>query len=85
MKIIKTSSQAKREQSLKASALSSCGKCPECGESKDYTFSIGGSKGILSTGTRTFSKGVFKQKCFKIDGFKCLSCGCEWESDPYEY
>ena len=54
-------------------------------ENKDYTFSIGGSKGILSTGTRTFSKGVFKQRCFKIDGFKCLSCGCEWESDPYEY
>ena len=85
MKIIKTSSQAKREQIIKASALSACGKCPECGENKDYAFSIGGSKGILSTGTRTFSKGVFKQRCFKVERFKCLTCGTEWESDPYEY
>ena len=54
-------------------------------ENKDYTFSIGGSKGILSTGTRTFSKGVFKQRCFKVERFKCLTCGTEWESDPYEY
>ena len=54
MKITKTSSQAKREQMLKASALSSCGKCPECGEMNTKDNSI------------THNKRQYCFKCYEL-------------------
>ncbi|HAU84556.1 MAG TPA: hypothetical protein DCW90_03310 [Lachnospiraceae bacterium] len=57
--------------------------CPCCKESRPFSLDgtrfVGVSDGIIRTETR----GFFKMKIVHIRLYKCWTCGCEWEGDPY--
>lgn len=68
-------------------ANSDCKSCPLCKESSSFYIDkvTGKARGIL-TGlySETYVKFRFpKIKRYKKDKYKCFSCGCEWESEPY--
>lgn len=88
MKITQTASDAKRLNTNKSIANRGCNVCPNCGERSDYVKNLFSGKktgGILNGGQRTWSSGFFKTKHWKVDTYKCMTCGCGWESDPYEW
>ena len=79
----------------RAKANIGCNVCPICGENKtDFGYVIKSmnektnpnilNKGILHLGYYTKYKGIFNTVILHIDQYKCLSCGTEWESEPYE-
>lgn len=76
MKIIKTADRVAFLKRAEQIANQGCDKCPCCG--KPYN-------GIPTVKT-WYECGLFKVgKSMKVQGYKCYSCGAEWESDPYEY
>lgn len=88
MKITKTREDVNRQENARKVANIKCHICPECGESKDrWEFCKKGNKkrtgGILNAGYKIQYKGMFKQKRYRIDCYKCLTCGVEWQSEPY--
>ena len=74
MKITKTSIEVKMEQDQYKEAHDGCEKCPCCGFYK-YP---------MTNGSYTFNKGFIKKTTMKVDKYRCLACGSEWESDPYD-
>ncbi len=89
MRIIKTSNEANRLAQAKEAANKGCDKCPCCGEAKSWDRYMQegiSSKGILKgVGDRTWIAGLFHKRNMRCDGYKCKSCGAEWESDPYQW
>ena len=88
MKSIRTSAQAANLNMSKQNANIGCNVCPCCGETKDSFnyFAAGKSrKGLLRGLQKTWVEGLFKMKNMKCDCYKCLTCGAEWESEPYEW
>lgn len=74
MKITKTSIEVMMEKDKYISAHDGCEKCPCCGFNR-YP---------MSDGSYTFKRGFINKTTLKVDKYKCLACGCEWESDPYD-
>lgn len=64
-----------------------CRKCPNCGETRDYFVCLQNrTSGGISQGIyRSWHEGFFKMKSMRADCYTCHSCGCEWESEPYEW
>lgn len=88
MRITKTSDRFSALENAKRIANAGCNKCPCCGETKSSLsyFTVGEiHKGILSGLSKTWAEGLFKMKDMKCDCYKCLTCGAEWESEPYEW
>lgn len=77
-------------ETARAKATADCWKCPICGETRKYWIGINTpkedlGKGIIELGYRVHHKfRLFSIKTFRIDGFKCCTCGATWESDEYE-
>lgn len=87
MKITKTSDKALSLKNAREIANIGCNKCPCCGETKshaDYLFEDI-NKGIIRGLQKTWVEGLFKMKNMKCDFYHCLTCGAEWESEPYEW
>ena len=66
-------------RAARETANKGCNVCPCCGENRmdgciDHTF-------------KTWKRWswLLQTKNMKADCYHCLSCGAEWESDPYEY
>lgn len=83
MKIIRQSATDYTKKELKRmQANKGCNVCPNCGESKPYYIAENGKwKGVHQS---VFT--IKHHKFFKVyntDPYKCYTCGCEWESDPY--
>lgn len=82
MKILNKSSEYE-------SANLNCHCCPICNERSSFYIdkTTGKARGIISgLYSETYVKfGFPKMKYYKKDKYKCFSCGCEWESDPYLY
>lgn len=74
MKITKTLSQVNNNAYNESVANIGCENCPECGTK--FT-------GILLE--KTYAGGLFATKSYRIDCYHCRNCGCEWESEPYQY
>lgn len=88
MKVTKSVDDVKRFNTNKSIGNRGCDVCPNCGERSDYFDNLCSGKktgGIMDTGARTWANGFFKTRYWKADTYKCMTCGCEWESDPYEY
>lgn len=88
MRITKTSDRVSSLESAKRIANIGCNKCPCCGETKSSIsyYSLGEiNKGIVSGLSKTWAEGFFKMKSMKCDCYHCLTCGAEWESEPYEW
>lgn len=88
MRITKTSDHATFLKNAKRVANIGCNKCPCCGETKQSTeyILIGEwNKGIVSGLQKTWAEGFFKMKSMKCDCYHCLTCGAQWESEPYEW
>lgn len=60
--------------------------CPSCGETRSFYeyFAEGKFKGVLSGTYKSWVEGFFKMKTMRVDCYSCCTCGCKWESDPYE-
>ena len=74
MIITQNKSAADRLDQQRKIANIGCSACPECGAP---------FKGIPAM--KSWVKGFFKTRYFKQDCYYCTKCGCEWESEPYEY
>lgn len=92
MKITHSGDRHKVVMANKAVANAGCGVCPTCGETHTAVHYI--HKGILNMGIlsgmcRTWCEikwfGFGKDRHMKVDCYHCLTCGCRWESEPYEY
>lgn len=88
MKITKTGDRAALIKKYREKANAGCNVCPNCGEKESFLsylnkriYNKGLSSGCLS---KTWATGFFKEKHMAIDCYKCNTCGCEWESEPYE-
>ena len=66
--------------------------CPFCGENKKYLFMISDrNEGIELIGNRTWFgpqnrslKSFFKKwHCWRVDLYRCRTCGAQWETDSY--
>lgn len=88
MKITKTSFQYNQEITNRQKANIGCMVCPCCGEKKTWEHYMKKgklNKGVLAGGmVKTWTEGIFKPKVLHADYYKCMTCGAEWESDPYE-
>ena len=92
MKITKLPDSENPKKIAKKKALDECKVCPGCGETKTYLFSInrGCNYGITPVCEKTvkslnnFLYFVFIGKIMKVMHYKCYTCGCEYESEPYE-
>lgn len=66
-----------------------CDVCPNCGEVKKEYSLLGDSGRYVYKGiTHDYDywcKGIFNIKYLKIDIYQCNTCGCKWQSEPYEY
>lgn len=92
MKITKTAKQAAAERQRLDFAYEQGKKCPECGETRQYTEYLhhctGHSGhtlkpyGVSGGVERPHTTGVFRIKVQTVKCFKCHTCGAEWESDP---
>lgn len=62
-------------------------ECPHCGETRSFLECLKEGKsqyGILSGIYKSYTEGFFHLKTMRADCYTCFTCGCEWESDPYE-
>ena len=88
MKITKTNKEYLNEIQRKKSANKGCKVCPCCGENKTWEHYMKKGKldkGILAGGmVRSWAEGFFKTRIMSVDYYKCITCGAEWESEPYE-
>ena len=83
MKITKTPDDIKKFEYRKQVANEGCNKCPCCGETRSFNYHSGKVTGIDSPVCTIRCKGFFNIKFYKIDKYKCFTCGAEWESEPY--
>lgn len=73
MKIIKSKEEVDRKKKLKEEALKGCSKCPGCGVNFNHM-----------PEKITWCQGCFSNKHMAKYYYVCNTCGCEWESDPFE-
>jgi hypothetical protein len=87
MRITKISDRMYREKYRfainKENANKGCNVCPICGEARD-AFKCDMKQGILGGCYRDWHEGIFHIKSMRCDCYECLSCGTQWESEPYE-
>ena len=60
-------------------------ECPHCKETKSekhYLIESETHKGIVIKNTTTVSPDPMKKRLYKVNYYKCKSCGMEWHSDP---
>ncbi len=88
MKITRTKEQIDAAEHRRKIANKGCDVCPCCGETKtrsDYiTEQHQYFKGIKSLLPIRKEMGFIKIRYIHIDRYKCLTCGAEWQSEPYE-
>lgn len=82
LRITKTGKQHSKFEQNRIQANIGCDICPCCGESKSSLYYI--KQGILNKGIcdgieKTWGKGL------RCDCYMCLTCGAEWESEPYQH
>lgn len=72
MKIIKSSKEIKDLEQLAIIANIGCEICPECGN---------------SCKPAPIKKNWYEPKkgCMKVTCYICENCGCEYESEPYQF
>lgn len=86
MKITKSKEEIDRLAANRKKANEGCNVCPGCGEDKPWRLTKKGNiKGIVTGRPRYWEQGFFKPKHIKVDRYHCATCGCDWESEPYEY
>ena len=88
MKITKSFNKASKLMKNKIEANNDCNICPCCNETTSMLQYL--HKGIINRGImdgiyKSYATGIFKTKYIRIDCYSCLTCGAEWESEPYEY
>lgn len=83
MKITRQSKTDYTKEELKRiQANKDCNVCPNCGESKPfYITKKGKSKGVMKNLFTTEHHELFRY--YRTNSYKCYTCGCEWESDPW--
>lgn len=87
MRIIKTAEDKLQKDAIRKKANIGCNRCPCCGES--ITFFEYLQKGISDKGISTgiskewIEEKFFNAKTMHADCYACLTCGAEWESEPY--
>ena len=74
MIITKTGERVEILRAQKERANAGCDVCPHC--NTPHT-------GLMAQ--KTWAKGLFRIKHMRQDCYSCRNCGCQWESDPYEY
>ena len=88
MKITKSADRVNELENNKSIGNIGCKLCPTCGENKSnlhYICMGNPKKGIVNGFCKTYAKGFFHMKSYKIDCYVCNTCGTHWESEPYEY
>lgn len=73
MKITRTATEAKILKENKYNANIGCNKCPKCGCSSPNAIP-----------TEITWNGFFGGRN-KVDCYSCHSCGCQWQSDKYNW
>jgi hypothetical protein len=69
------------EPITKSVVLNHNDKCPFCGESTGYTFTLGvGTRGISKT-EKIWYTGFFKIKKHSVISCRCCTCGALWEEN----
>lgn len=89
MVITKTSEQVENFKHIQEIANYGCNVCPCCGETitfDRYAKYDCFSKGVMKLlAVKQWTEGIFKTRFMQSDLYRCLSCGAEWESKPYQY
>lgn len=65
-----------------------CDVCPCCGEKRHFYYDQQEKrqKGTGPIMHRSFTHGDFPNiKSMRVDCYVCVTCGAQWESDPYEW
>ena len=75
MKVTKDGDMINILNNNKKRANEECEKCPNCGIKSKFHGGV----------CKQWAEGLFKTKYYKIDCYSCEECGCQWESDKYEY
>lgn len=60
--------------------------CPRCGENRDVLYCVDRgitNEGIVDTIVETICKDTGKR--IRVDHYRCMTCGAEWQSRPYEW
>lgn len=85
MRIIKSREDVERLEYNKKIANEGCELCPDCGENKSFRVTKKGRiKGIREMSPHVWMEGFFKIRYMRRDRYYCHTCGCQWESEPYE-
>lgn len=82
MRLTKSEKEVSDAKERREKANAGCKKCPCCGEEK--TFDDYAANGILNKGVLSGLRYRFTFWGLVRDCYSCLSCGAEWESDPYK-
>lgn len=87
MKVTKTGARIEFLKQQKAMANIGCNICPNCGENRHFfpSLPLFTKAGILQSTYTSWAAGFFRTKYMREDNYHCLTCGCEWKSEPYEY
>ena len=88
MLITKTPNETRERKRQIELANAGCHKCPYCGEQMDLSEALNKgyvlNKGIsMYTIQRLYKTGFLKSEYKTVSLYRCLTCGAEWESDPY--
>ena len=84
MRIIRSKAEVDKFKENARIANEGCGACPGCGETGSLHVAKDGITGIDSH-SYTWQVGFLNTKHMKVDRYSCYTCGCKWESEPYEY
>lgn len=84
MRIIKSKEEIDKFKENKKIANEGCDICPGCGGSEQFCVTNQGITGI-QTHKRDWTQGIFNKRYLRVDRYHCWTCGCVWESEPYEW
>ena len=59
--------------------------CPKCGEIRHIYVENNELKGISNGMFMEWHGGIFPMRTMRCDCYKCLTCGANWESEPYQW
>ena len=85
MKITKSIDEINYYKQLQEKANEGCYVCPGCGATgvRDYNSRPDSNKKIIHS--KSVRKTFWTGTCYRIDQYRCKNCGCEWQSEEYEF
>lgn len=69
------------------SAIRELSICPVCGENRPFFLDENGRFRGIDAGftSKTWREGFFKVRSMKVECAECFTCGCQYESSPYQW